>query len=145
MTKIEKAREIIRQNGECNGFMCDSYGENKCPCWDVCTSIGNGSTEERVCACKSFLEELKECLTDGVYENGKLVNQPREKTLLDEFAIAAMERIIAKRPYMIAHSDDELAMANHIVRADCRGAYSYAAAMMAERARRDEMGNIKEV
>ena len=65
-----------------------------------------------------------------------------EKTLLDEFAMAAMERIIAKRPYTIAHSDDELAMANRIVNADCRGAYSYAAAMMAERARRDEMGRV---
>ena len=126
MTKIEKARKIVGQDGVCDDVECDCNDENECPAYSV-----GCDCETALSVCRKYLSEHE--------------NISHTKTLLDEFAIAAMERIIAKRPYMIAQSDDELAMANHIVRADCRGAYSYAAAMMAERARRDEMGNIKEV
>jgi len=69
------------------------------------------------------------------------------KTLLDEFAMAAMAAIVGKRPYMtVSNGDsDALETALMIVRSDVNGAYTIAAAMMSERARRDEMGNVKEV
>lgn len=133
MTKEEKAREIIRQNGACSGFMCDSGGENKCPCWDICTSGGEDDPEKRVKICKVFLDELKECLPDGVYENGNLVNKIPVKTLLDEFAMVAMAAIVGKTPLGTCDEDEEdpeYGMA-------ARGAYSYAAAMMAEKAHRE--------
>lgn len=67
MTSVEKAKHIIEQNGECNGFMCDSGADNMCPCWrengkHVCTSAGGGDSEEdkryrSVEACKQFLLE----------------------------------------------------------------------------------------
>lgn len=67
------------------------------------------------------------------------------KTLLDEFAMAAMAAIVGKRPYIMVCDDEELETVRKIIAADCRGAYEIAAAMMKERARRDEMGNVKEV
>ena len=132
MTKEEKAREIIRQNGECNGFMCDFNGENECLCWDICTS-GEDDPEIRVKNCKEFLDELKECSPDGVYENGNLVNKIPVKTLLDEFAIAAMAAIVGKTPLGTCDEDEE----GPEYGMTASGAYSYAAAMMAERARRE--------
>jgi hypothetical protein len=145
MTKEEKAREIIRQNGECNGFMCDSGGENKCPCWDICIS-GEDDPEIRVKNCKEFLDELKECLPDGVYENGNLVNKIPVKTLLDEFAIAALMGILENddferyRQIMLDGVVSDEKQTDALVSV----CYDYAAAMMAERARRGEMGNVKE-
>ena len=65
--------------------------------------------------------------------------KPAEKTLLDEFAMAAMAAIIGKHKPETVPLDEWLA--EHRTAA---GAYSYAAAMMKERARRDEMGNVKE-
>ena len=69
---------------------------------------------------------------------------PREnrtgRTLLDEFAIAAMAAIISKAP----HDSTPLCEVEGKIIRICGGAYSYAAAMMRERARRDEMGNVKE-
>ena len=132
MTKEEKAREIIRQNGECGGFMCESNKKNKCPCWDICTS-GEDDPEIRVKNCKEFLDELKECLPDGVYENGNLVNKIPVKTLLDEFAMVAMAAIVGKMPLGTCDEDEE----DPEYRMAASGAYSYAAAMMAEKARRE--------
>lgn len=133
MTKEEKAREIIRQNGECDGFVCDFNEKNECPCWDICTGDRPNSPEKRVKICKEFLDELKECLPDGVYENGNLVNKIPVKTLLDEFAMVAMAAIVGKMPLGTCDEDEEgpeYGMA-------ARGAYSYAAAMMTEKARRE--------
>lgn len=58
------------------------------------------------------------------------VSTPAEKTLLDEFAMAAPYRVFEE--------------GHHGMASFASSAYCYAAAMMAERARRDEMGNIKE-
>ena len=58
------------------------------------------------------------------------VSTPAEKTLLDEFAMAAPCRVFEE--------------GHHGMASFASSAYCYAAAMMAERARRDEIGNIKE-
>jgi oligoendopeptidase F len=63
-----------------------------------------------------------------------------EKTLLDEFAMAAMAAIISKSEHSISTTFEAMEKINQT----CGGAYEYAAAMMKERARRDEMGNVKE-
>ena len=62
------------------------------------------------------------------------------KTLLDEFAVAAMAALISITTPTGSNMTpgeifEELAMQS----------YSQAAAMMKERSRRDEMGNVKEV
>ena len=68
------------------------------------------------------------------------VSTPAEKTLLDEFAIAAMAAIIGKhKPETVALDEWATEYRTAI------GAYDYATAMMQERNRRDEMGNMKEV
>lgn len=99
------------------------------------------------------------CKGFGVYDQGQcgycggvgyiaIEEKPQPvKTLLDEFAMAAMAAIVGKRPYMtVSNGDsDALETALMIVRSDVNGAYTVAAAMMKERARRDEMGNAKEV
>ena len=68
------------------------------------------------------------------------MSTPAEKTLLDEFAMAAMAAIIGKIPLGTRDEDEE----DPECGMTARGAYSYAAAMMKERNRRDEMGNVKE-
>lgn len=68
------------------------------------------------------------------------VSTPAEKTLLDEFAVAAMAAIISKSEHSISTTFEAMEKINQT----CGGAYSYAAAMMAERNSRDEMGNVKE-
>lgn len=72
--------------------------------------------------------------------------EPAEKTLLDEFAIAAMQGICANVPLEKFAQDvlDEKYDNERQNNAYVFVAYSYAAAMMAERNRRDEMGNVKE-
>ncbi len=72
------------------------------------------------------------------------VSTPAEKTMLDEFAMAAMVAIIRKTPPCTCeyYEEDEL---NSPCNMAAGGAYSYAASMMKERNRRDEMGNVKEV
>jgi len=77
------------------------------------------------------------CGGTGVTDN---MSTPAEKTLLDEFAMAAMAAIISKAPYDIT----PLCEVEGKISGICGGAYEYAAAMMRERARRDEMGNVKE-
>lgn len=65
MTSVEKARSIIKQNGDCGGFMCNSSDDNRCPCWreggyHICTSAGDDKEECRkqsVEACKQYLLE----------------------------------------------------------------------------------------
>ena len=63
-----------------------------------------------------------------------------KKTLLDEFAMAAMAAIVGKIPLGTCYEDEE----DPDYGMTARGAYSYATAMMQERNRRDEMGNVKE-
>jgi len=77
------------------------------------------------------------CGGTGMTDN---MSTPAEKTLLDEFAVAAMEAIISKSEHSISTTFEAMEKINQT----CGGAYSYAAAMMRERARRDEMGNVKE-
>lgn len=70
------------------------------------------------------------------------MKQRLEQEILDEFAKAAMESIIRKKPLDLV-SDIMGNEPNSEYNMTARGAYSYARAMMAERARRDEMGNVK--
>ena len=65
---------------------------------------------------------------------------PAEKTLLDEFAMAAMKAIVSKTDM----ETTPVCAVREKMRQTARGAYRYARAMMKERARRDEMGNVKE-
>lgn len=74
---------------------------------------------------------------------GATVSTPAEKTLLDEFATAAMAAIIGKIPAGEREYFEEDELNSPYDRA-AGGAYSYASAMMRERNRRDEMGNVKE-
>lgn len=136
MTKIEKAREIIRQGGWCDGVGCDHDDDNECPCYKECENT-NGTNEahpDKIDACQRFLEMP--------------VNPSPVKTLLDEFAMAAMAGLVVSA---FKHLSEENAVgpvtegAMSIMKDVGATAYLIAAAMMAERARRDEMGNIKEV
>ena len=88
---------------------------------------------------------MKEAQLDRCEVCGWEIRPKPSKTLLDEFAMAAMAAIVGKRPYMTVSNEREMETALMIIRSDVRGAYEIAAAMMKERARRDEMGNVKEV
>jgi hypothetical protein len=68
------------------------------------------------------------------------MSTPAEKTLLDEFAMAAMVAIVSKTEAEVT----PFYSAVEKIRQTAGGAYCYAAAMMRERNRRDEMGNVKE-
>lgn len=39
MTSFEKAKEIVRQNGDCQGLCCDCFRDNVCPCFTVCGEL----------------------------------------------------------------------------------------------------------
>lgn len=73
--------------------------------------------------------------------------RPATKTLLDEFAMAAMEGILSNSEYekLRQITLDEVVSEEKQTEAIASVCYDYAAAMMKERARRDEMGNVKEV
>ena len=121
MTKEEKAREIVGQNGGCNGVDCDIDKDNECPAYR------DNHCEHRIAAmtCKEFLKTT-----------GQL---PREKTLLDEFAIAAIIGAMASPTAIIINGKKASREKDY-----AEVAYNLASAMMAERARRGEMGNVKE-
>lgn len=116
MTKEGKAREIIEQGGACDGISCDFEEQNECPIFRMCELSGGCSckSESKVSACREFIGSMKPA-----------------KTLLDEFAMAAPDRVFEE--------------GHHGMASFASSAYQYAAAMMKERARRDEMGNVKEV
>ena len=95
----------------------------------LCGGLGKGALRGMICpAC------------GGTGMARAAVSTPAEKTLLDEFAMAAMAAIIGKIPLGTRDEDEE----DPECGMTARGAYSYAAAMMKERNRRDEMGNVKE-
>jgi len=74
------------------------------------------------------------CETCDTWSNFISKNAP--KTLLDEFAMAALVAIIRNNQGTATNDDiDDL----------CALSYDVAAAMMRERARRDDNGNIKEL
>ena len=129
MTKKEKAAEIIDQDGACDGVVCDGDCENECPIYKACEGLdGTSSTsQEKVAACREFLGEP---VVDDAVIGTPRTNAPT-KTLLDEFAMAAM-----------AGSDLAIWKINGAggLADNC---YNVASAMMAERSRRDEMGNVK--
>ena len=62
------------------------------------------------------------------------------KTLLDEYAIAAMQGMLAN-PEVMADIADE--STESLAKAYSIMAWTYAAAMLREKMRRDEMGNVK--
>ena len=95
----------------------------------LCGGLGKGALRGMICPA---------CGGTGVTPADN-TGTPAEKTLLDEFAMAAMAAIIGKHKPETVPVDEWFT--EHRT---ARGAYSYAAAMMAERARRDEMGNVKE-
>ena len=55
-----------------------------------------------------------------------------KKTLRDSFAIAALQALIVKSPFLAARDSTEEARA-HLREANARGAYDYADAMLAQR------------
>lgn len=115
MTKEEKAREIISQSGGCKHVSCDYGLHNECPCYNECSEASRADeAPDKIRACQRFLG-----IQDGSTSN---------KTLIDEFAIAAMSALFP--PY--GTPCDAVA----------KDAYNIAAAMMAERARRDENGKV---
>ena len=62
------------------------------------------------------------------------------KTLLDEFAMAAMEGLMAMPANVVIDGKKTTSLSGYAT-----ASYGMAFYMMAERARRDEMGNVKEV
>ena len=84
--------------------------------------------------------------SDGTFSQWERKESHPVKTLLDEYAIAAMQAIIGKTPLGTCEDCEfppEFINSPHNMTAG--GAYEYAAAMMREKMRRDEMGNVKEV
>jgi len=67
------------------------------------------------------------------------VSTPAEKTLLDEFAMAAMSAIVLNN----RHNETEVPFCGVVSKISALS-YKVAAAMMKERNRRDEMGSVKE-
>lgn len=92
-----------------------------CPVCRACKKsdliITNGSCGSETCGAGNSFKDFVERDHDT-------------KTLLDEFAIAAPDRVFEEGHYGMASF--------------ASSAYEYATAMMKERARRDEMGNVKE-
>lgn len=128
MTKEEKARSIIKQGGECRGVSCCSGEDNECPCYSVCTG-GIDKDPRKTAACQNLLD----CVA--------LHDSPQpSKTLLDEFAMAAIQGLIS-----ITKPAGTNMTTSEIFAELSEQSYSQAAAMMKERARRDESGNVKEV
>jgi len=95
----------------------------------LCGGLGRGALRGMICP---------DCGGTGMAPGA--VSTPAEKTLLDEFAMAAMAAIISKSEHSISTTFEAMEKINQT----CGGAYEYAAAMMRERNRRDEMGNVKE-
>ena len=62
------------------------------------------------------------------------------KTLLDEFAMAAMEGLMAMPANVVIDGKKTTSLSGYAT-----ASYGMAFYMMKERARRDEMGNVKEV
>jgi hypothetical protein len=64
MTKIEKAKEIIRQGGACVGVDCDGVTTNSCVCYEWCKSNNCGTSypetddmHKRIEICENYLKE----------------------------------------------------------------------------------------
>ena len=145
MTKKEKAIEIIKQGGGCEGFACGSGGDNLCPCWDSCTGNGFDGSEKRVEICKAFLDDVVKAPDKHEPVESAEPAAPPEKTLLDEFAMAAMSGTCANSEYeKLRQALDGIVSEEKQTSALVSVCYDYAAAMMKERNRRDEMGNVKE-
>jgi len=94
----------------------------------LCGGLGKGALRGMICPA---------CGGTGTTDN---MSTPAEKTLLDEFAMAAMAAIISKTEMEVT----PFYSVKEKIRQTADGAYCYAAAMMRERNRRDEMGNVKE-
>jgi len=73
-------------------------------------------------------------------------NEPR-KTLLDEFAMSAMEGVLANNKFERLRQEtmDGVISEDKQTEVLVSVCYNYAAAMLAEKLRRDKMGNVKEV
>lgn len=67
MTQVDKAREIIKQNGMCVGLSCDSGSEDICPCHSSLNGDHSCSEDDKnnhniycVDVCRKFLAECDE-------------------------------------------------------------------------------------
>ena len=117
-----------------------------CPkCSGTGKFITTGSTECPTCKGVGFIDVLPDQMQgrwhnyppDHAWQTTARVNgfpkgygYDNKKTLLDEFAMAAPDRVFSE--------------GHHGMAAFASSAYQYAAAMMRERNLRDEMGNVKE-
>jgi len=54
MTSIEKAKEIIKQGGNCNRLICESGSATACPCADI--GCKESHWPEMITICEEFLE-----------------------------------------------------------------------------------------
>jgi len=54
MTSVEKAKEIIKQGGNCNGLICDSESVTACPCADI--ECKESNWPGMITICEKFLE-----------------------------------------------------------------------------------------
>ena len=65
MTSIEKAHEIVKQKGDCQGMTCNSISpELRCPCFTVCDKYRNNidiDDLEKLC-----FDKAKQFITDNV-------------------------------------------------------------------------------
>ena len=136
--------------------MNEATANKVCPkCSGTGKFITTGSTECPMCKGVGFIDVLPDQMqgrwhnyppdharqtTASVNGFPKGYGYDNKKTLLDEFAIAAMAAIISKSEHSISTTFEAMEKINQT----CGGAYEYATAMMAERNRRDEMGNVKE-
>ena len=68
MTKEEKAKEIIKQDGGCKGIDCDIHRENECPIYAVCGEI-DGDNSPHPAKVSGFLKFLEGC--GGAIKTGK--------------------------------------------------------------------------
>ena len=92
------------------------------------------------------------CKGSGVYDQGQcgycggvgyiaIEEKPQPtKTLLDEFAMAAMEGLMAMPANVVIDGKKTTSLSGYAT-----ASYGMAFYMMKERARRDETGNVKEV
>lgn len=91
-----------------------------------CNGTGYDCRNEKMCSA---------CNGSGNYTE-TLEKTAQQKTLLDEFAIAILPTIVARRPY-ITDRDNALETLKKIIDAEVAGAYIYADSMMKEREKRN--------
>ncbi len=141
--------------------MSEATANKVCPkCSGTGKFITTGSTECPMCKGVGFIDVLPDQMQgrwhnyppDHAWQTTARVNgfpegygYDNKKTLLDEFAMAAIAGTCANSEYeKLRQALDCMFSEEKQTSALVSVCYDYAAAMMRERNRRDEMGNVKE-